>query len=218
MAQVGQWTMDQLKACAQTFGYVWKPIKLIFGLRADQPSIAVSQEDGVIWVDGRNAPLGARIYVQFDGHEMWFDKCPVSMNVSGVGRGLPPGYGGEELPGVDGVQRFWITRDPVGTLTKEEALEEARKGLVTFLKEDRMKRQDWIDQCPSFVTWEAALEEGIMDGINTFGDPNVYDSGAGFSSTPTEYHFWGRGPFWLWTRVVVSKETGKPTYFYVEID
>lgn len=217
VAQVGPWTLDQLKECALTFGYVWQPISLIYQLSADHPSIGVSQEDGVIWVDGRNAPFGARIYVRFDGHEIWFGKGPVSFNVSGVGRDVPAGYGGEGLGSVDGVQRFRITRDPVGTLTVEEALKEARKGLVIFLKEDRMKRQDWIEQCPSFVTWEAALAEGIMDGINGFGDP-AYDSGTIISSTPTEYHFSGRGPFRLGTRVVVSKETGKPIYFYVEID
>ncbi len=223
VAQVGEATMKALYACAETYGYdsgqvEWHPIPVEVTVLASHPSIGFSQSDGVIYLDGQAAPQGAEITLGFHGHQLSIARIYYGLNTSGVARNAPEGYGMQDLGAQsDGVARIRITKDPLGTITTEQALTIARLGLIDYLQDVRMHQQDWLDQLPSFTTWEAALAEGIMEGIWGFGDP-AYDSGCGSSSEPDLYHFWGRGPLGLYTVVRVSKATEETTYFYVEID
>ena len=99
----------------------------------------------------------------------------------------------------------------------EQALTIARLGLIEFIQDVRMHKLDWHNLLSQIDTWEAAVAEGIMEGIWGFADPG-YDDDCGFSRTHDEYSFSGRGPLRLYTVVRVSKATEKGSYFYVEID
>jgi hypothetical protein len=220
VSQVGPAALEQLHACAEAQGYaveVWTPEVPVLTVEVTHPDVVAWVEDGIVFMDPSGAPDGSRVIVHFDGHVIDFASYWYGFNARGVGRDLPPGYGGEELPGVDGVQRVRITRDPVGTLTREQALEIARQELVVFLQEERMQKEDWQLQLPSFTTWEACVQEGILEDIAWFGSDDR-EADSGFTATPTEYEFSGRGPFRLYTRIKISKADETGTYFYVEID
>lgn len=221
--QVGPATLDGLQACAETFGYAtgeveWRPIPVVATVLAWHPSIVVTQSDGVIYLDGRAAPEGAQVNLGYHGYLLTITRGPQGMHTSGLDRAAPEGYGMEDLGmQADGVSRIRITKDPVGTLTQEQALTVAKLGLIEYLQDVRMHMQDWHDQMPSIDTWEAALARGVMDGIWGYCDRD-YEGGCGYARTPAEYRFWGRGPFRLYTVVHVSKETEKGSYFNVQID
>ncbi len=221
--QVGEATMERLYACAKTYGYAtgeaeWRPIAVEVTVLDCHPSIAVTQSDGVVYLDGQSAPVGAEVTLGFHGHELMIRREHFGLNTNGVDRDAPEGYGMQDLGRqADGVSRIRITRDPVGTITSEQALTIARLGLIEYIQDVRMHQQDWYDQLPSINTWEDAVAEGIMEGIWGFCDPD-YEDGCGFARKPDGYSFWGRGPFRLYTVVDVSKATEEGTYFNVQID
>ncbi|MBW2457830.1 MAG: hypothetical protein JRI68_25215 [Deltaproteobacteria bacterium] len=219
--QVGEASMSKLYACAKSFGYdgelEWSPTPVAVSVISSDPSILFSQADGVIYLDGQNAPQGAEITLGFHGHEYMIRKGPLYLGVWGIGRDVPAGYGGQDLGDLNGVSRIRITSDPLGTIDLWEALEIARADLITYLQDVRMHKQDWENSLTYIDTWEAALAAGIMEGIDGFCNP-AYDSEFTISPTPAEYHFTDRGPLGLYTVIHVSKTTEKGVYFYVEID
>ena len=48
--------------------------------------------------------------------------------------------------------------------------------------------QDWQLQLSSFLTWEACVQEGILDDIANFGT-DAQDFEGSVNSTPTHFHF-----------------------------
>jgi hypothetical protein len=217
VSRVGAAAIALLRACADTTEPEgpWAPVPVSLTITANDPSVVYWEDDGVVSVDGDGAPAGTQLTVAFDGHELSYTRGPRFFNISRIARDVPEGYGADFL-GVDGtVVSFQITQDPAGTITSAEALQVARDGLLTFMRDDRIHRADWQGENP--MTWQEALDAGIMDGIDGFGDPS-FDSAASLRRNTEEYLFIGSGPFNLYTEVRVNKSTGEASAFYVEID
>ncbi|MBW2526369.1 MAG: hypothetical protein JRI23_19470 [Deltaproteobacteria bacterium] len=221
--QVGPASMDRLHECAARYGYAtgeaeWRPIPIEVAVRSCHSSIVVWQSDGVVYLDGRSAPEGAQCNLHYYGEMITITRAWDALRTSGIERGVPEGFGAEDLGMTeDGVSRIRFTKDPVGTISSEQALTIAKLGLIEFIQDERMHEQDWHDQLPSIDTWEEAVAAGIMDGIWGYCDRD-YEGGCGMARTPDGYSFWGRGPFRLYTVVEVSKATQEGSSFYVQID
>ncbi|MBW2457802.1 MAG: hypothetical protein JRI68_25075 [Deltaproteobacteria bacterium] len=224
VAQVGPATLGQLQACAESFCYniagtAWCPIPIEAILSSEHPDLLVWQSDGIIYMDNSNAPKDYHVHIEFDGHVFGIKNGYGGMWTHHLSNSAPDGYGAEDI-GVDsGLTRVMVTKDPPGTLTTAQALDAAREGLVTYMRDVRIHEEDWAEACPSFTTWEAAVGEGMLDHINAFGDPgSPYFSSFSDGRTMTEYEFTGRGPFLLDTRINISKATGEVTYVRVILD
>ena len=222
VAQVGPATLGQLQACAESFCYdiagtAWCPIPVEANLSSEHPDLLVWQSDGIIYIDNSNAPQDYHVHIEFDGHVFGIKNGYGGMWTNHLTNSAPDGYGAEDIGVQDGLTRVMVTKDPPGTLTTEQALEAARKGLIEYMRDVRIHEEDWAEACPSFTTWEAAVTEGMLDDINSFGEsPSPYDFSHG--RTSTEYRFTGRGPFKLDTRINISKATGEVTYVRVILD
>jgi hypothetical protein len=218
--RVGPTAMSLLRACAEVSGYGapgygWQPEIPECSAVSNHAGTTVTVEDCVFRIHGPGAPLDASVTITFDGHQFDMRPAPVGWYSSSIGLWFAEGYGADHLGNHDGGTTFRITRDPPGALTTTQALARIREQLVVFLREDRIHRPDWQAESPP--TWEACLAEGIMEGINGFGDPE-WDESARVSRGTHEYNFSGRGPLWLGTRARISKATGEVTWLYVEID
>ncbi len=223
ISRIGVKTMWQLYSCAELFGFwdpnaTYKPIGVTFSFSNVHSDLNVSQDDGSVTLDHSKASYGAGLTMGFDDHELYISKNQTSFAMWNVSKMVPEGYGGRFIGNENNaISRFRITRDPAGTLSSKEALEIARDGLITFIKEVRMHKKDWKSQLENIKTWKDAVAAGIMEGIDGFGT-DAYDSDSSIRREVEEYSFTGRGPLGLYTTVRVSKASGKCTYFYVEID
>ncbi len=97
-----------------------------------------------------------------------------------------------------------------------QALSVARQGLLDYLRDVRIHEADWQSEM-GITTWEDALSQGVMVGIDGFGDV-TYDPSSTTKRNADNYVFYGSGPFMLYTEVHVSKATGEADLFYIEID
>jgi hypothetical protein len=220
VSRVGEATLALLHSCATTFGYgaqSWDPTPVSCTFTNVDPNLTVSQQtNGIIAVDHGAASQGAAMTIGFDGLQLNIAKGSSHMGAYKVNRLVPEGYGGAFIDNELSIERFLITRDPAGTLTTTEALVVARQGLTAYVRDVRSQQPDWVIDL-GIPSWEDAIALGVMDGIQGFGDP-TYDSSTQTLRNANDYLFAGAGPFMLYTEVVVSKSTGEPIDFYVEID
>ena len=160
-----------------------------------------------------------------DGHEVVVlgpGARTVSSALFDLSQTVPEGYGASYLGASSDADTpnartylLRITKDPLGTLSSQQALEKAREGIIEHLKNGRMAERDWRTSLPDGGDWDAAVANGLLDGVTTFGtDPDDAEIGRG----PASYLFSGRGPYDLYTEVEVNKADGSIKSVYIEID
>ncbi len=134
-------------------------------------------------------------------------------------RGRRTGTHVETVTNDDGsvTDKFRFVHDPK-SISEKAALVELRKGIVAYLKAERLDDRDWLNYFPD--NWADAVAGGIMDGINGFGTdedgrdpPTVYKNADDDIVT-----YASRGPYGLHTEASINKYTGEVTRAYVEID
>ncbi|MBN2358387.1 MAG: hypothetical protein JXR83_02980 [Deltaproteobacteria bacterium] len=188
------------------------PEPLRFDVSSDNPALKAEIADDLIKLVDSGAPVGAKLTLKFDGHEVTFQKYPGGFGTWSIGRQMPEGYGASEVTSTPPTVR--IVKDPAGTPSTSEALAIAREGIAEYIKTERVNDRDWQDYFGS--TWDDAVSRGVTDGIARFGTNATGD--LDITRSLDGYIFCDRGPFDLYTEVYVDKASKKVTRVYVEID
>ncbi len=193
----------------------------VVSLEGAPAGITLAQDGDLFTISAKGSvPAGAKFQLVVDGKPYELFRGPMGINIGGLEMPLGLGFAEVERQRDDATKDVGITlrirRDAPGSLTQEHALAKAQASLVTYFKTDFTQSDEWKSNIG--ITWEEAVEDGILEHIAKFAVPVLPGDEENFVERKLDsYTFVGR-VLGLHTEVDVRKQDGAILRTYVELD